>query len=490
VKTWSRGRNGQPGSALDPANLSRFEQFSSSIAVDVRFARYDVRASQTHARALAAAGIIDADEAEGLVNGLDGVLSDIESGAVELRDDLEDIHTHVESRLRETVGSLADTLHTGRSRNDQIATDLRLYTKDATFSAILGLLSLMESIAKLAMDTQSAIMPGYTHLQRGQPVLIAHYLMAHVEMLKRDRDRFADSMKRTDLCPLGSGALAGAGFPLDRMKMATDLGFSSPTANSLDTVSDRDFLIEFISISAQLMVHLSRLAEDFILWSASEFDFLRLPNEFTSGSSMMPQKRNPDTLELVRGKTGQVIGDTVTALTTVKGLPLSYDRDLQELAKPLTRTGDSIVDCLGILAPLVAGLSFNIDKTENAAGDQALATDLADELVRRGVSFRESHRRVSSLVERVVAEGRAFDDLSASELEAVLAPENDGESHDQTVVVDAFELSAAQSIEARRTSGSTNPEMVASAIDEALEEMKRLWERWSSEADAFHAKLG
>jgi len=233
------------------------------------------------------------------------------------------------------------------------------------------------------------------------------------------------------------------------------------------------------------MVHLSRLAEDFILWSTSEFDFLRLPNEFTSGSSMMPQKRNPDTLELVRGKTGQVIGDTVTALTTVKGLPLSYDRDLQELAAPLIRTGDTIVDCLGILAPLVAGLTFNIDTTEEAAGDLALATDLADELVRRGVSFRQAHYKVSGLVERVVVEGRRLEDLTADEVEGVFVDE----SSERPALLDTFKLSAAQSIAARQTTGSTKPEMVAEKIGHALEEIEREWSRWSSAADAFHSRI-
>jgi argininosuccinate lyase len=470
---------------LDLANVSRFEQFSSSIAVDVRFARYDIRASQAHARALAGAGVITAEETTILVDGLNGVLSDIETGKVELRDDLEDVHTHVESRLRDAIGALADTLHTGRSRNDQIATDLRLYTKDATFSAILGILSLMESLTRLAMDSQNGIMPGYTHLQRGQPILIAHYLLAHVEMLRRDRDRFGESINRADASPLGSGAVAGAGFYLDRAQIATDLGFAAPTANSLDSVSDRDFLVEFISVSAQLMVHLSRLAEDFIIWSTSEFDFLRLPNEFTSGSSMMPQKRNPDTLELVRGKTGQVIGDTVTALTTVKGLALSYDRDLQELAAPLVRTADTIVDCLGILAPLVAGLTFNIDTTEEAAGGLALATDLADELVRQGVSFRQAHQQVSGLVERLLMDGRRLQDLSPGEVESALA----GESSGPTVVLNAFELSAAQSIAARQTAGSTNPEMVAEQIRAAFEELERDRLRWNSVADAFHSRL-
>lgn len=484
MKTWSRGR-GAEGTRLDPGHLSRFEQFSSSITVDVRFARYDVRASQTHARALSSAGVIGEGDSERLVDGLNQVLTDIESNSLELRDDLEDIHTHVEARLREVLGPLADALHTGRSRNDQIATDLRLYTKDATFSAILGTLSLMESLTRLAADSPSAVIPGYTHLQRGQPVLIAHYLLAHVEMLKRDRDRFVDSLKRTDLCPLGSGAIAGAGFPLDRRQMSDALGFSGPTANSIDSVSDRDFLIEFISVSALLMVHLSRLAEDLILWSTAEFDFIRMPTEFTSGSSMMPQKRNPDTLELVRGKAGQVIGDSACSLATVKGLPLSYDRDLQELAKPLIRTGDTIADCLQILAPLVAGLAFNTDKTEAAAGDLALATDLADEMVRRGFSFRESHRRVSALVEQIVAEGRQLDDLPAAEIESCLIPAS-GDVIATAPVAEPFELTIDQSLARRKTLGSTNPDLVSAAIDQALTEIAAAWETWGARAEAFH----
>ena len=489
MKTWSRGREGEAGSRLDPAHLARFERFSSSIGIDLRFARYDVRASQAHARALAAGGVITLEEADRLVEGLNGVLEDIDANAIELRDDLEDIHTHVESRLRETIGAQADALHTGRSRNDQIATDLRLYTKDATFSAILGLLSLMECLTRLAMDTQNALMPGYTHLQRGQPVLIAHYLLAYTEMLKRDRDRYSDSLKRTDLSPLGSGAIAGAGFPLDRNRMAAELGFAAATANSIDSISDRDFLVEFIAISAQLMVHLSRLAEDFILWSTAEFDFLRMPAEFTSGSSMMPQKRNPDTLELIRGKSGQVIGDAVTALSTMKGLPMSYDRDLQELAKPLVRTGDTVVDCLEILAPLTAGLAFNTDRTEEAAGNLALATDLADELVRRGMSFREAHRRVSALVERVVQAGRTIGDLSPDEMESILAVKRGGNGSRVPAAEDAFELSPDESVAARQTAGSTNPDMVGAAIKRALDEIEAQREHWRSAADSFRAKM-
>ncbi|MGI8968877.1 MAG: argininosuccinate lyase [Chloroflexota bacterium] len=314
MKTWQ----GRIQTKADPL----FEAFTSSVIQDRRLGQYDITVSQAHAAALVCAGIITEDEAAALRGALDDIAADMDSGAFVWRDDLEDVHTHVEAALRQRIGETADTLHAGRSRNDQIAADLRLYVRDCSLACLAALLDLQSALLELARRYHGALMPGYTHLQQAQPLLIAQPLLAYVSMLGRDWERFHDGLPRTERSPLGAGALAGSTFPLDREFLASQCGFKGIVANSLDAVSDRDFLVEFVSTAALCMAHLSRFSEDLILWSSTEFGFVRLPDAFTSGSSMMPQKKNPDVAELIRGKCALVIGDLTAAMTLVKGLPL------------------------------------------------------------------------------------------------------------------------------------------------------------------------
>ncbi len=478
-KTWSASA---PEGEARVRDLELFERFSSSIATDIRLARFDIRASQVHAQALEHAGIISAVESRALQRGLSKVLEEIDSGTLPLRDDLEDIHTHVEGRLSESIGPLAGALHAGRSRNDQIATDQRLLTKQGEADVALAVCSVIAALVDLAERNNETIMPGYTHMQRGQPILVAHYLLAHVEMLTRDLSRLEDSWARADECPLGSGALAGSSFPLDRAWMAQQLGFARPTANSLDSVADRDFVADFMFLGAQLMVHLSRLAEDLIIWASSEFSFVVLPQEFTSGSSMMPQKRNPDTLELVRGKSGHMIGELVGVLAMMKGLPMSYDRDLQEATGPLLGCIDTLVGCLETISPLIQHLEFNTDILEEAASGYALATDLADQLVRSGVPFREAHRRVSRLVNRLVGEQKDLDDVKEAELTLALYPE--GDQHQPV-----SKVTPHSSVESRRTLGSTNPSFVEAAVRRARQESVEATKSWKSKKDLLQSRL-
>ena len=416
-------------------------------------APYDVRVSRAHARALARAGIILDEEAARLERGLDSVGEEIAAGTFEWRDELEDVHTHVEARLRDLVGEPADKLHAGRSRNDQIAADLRLYVKDRTLEALTALLDLQSALLDLARRNPDEVMPGYTHLQQAQPILIAHALGAYVQMLDRDWERFHDALERTDRSPLGSGALAGSTFDLDREFLAMQCGFAGVSQNSLDAVGDRDFLVEFVAAASLCMTHLSRFAEDLILWSSVEFGFVRLPDAFASGSSMMPQKKNPDVAELIRGKTGLVIGDVAGALTLVKGLPLGYNRDLQEDKTPLFHAVDTLLPSLRILAAMVPELRFDTARTEQSVSGFALATDLADHLVQGGMPFREAHGVVGRLVQDCVSRGRDIRDLSP---DAFLAA--------SPLFADLPELSVRASVRRKRTMGGTHPEDVGRAL--------------------------
>ena len=449
MKTW-QGRF--PEQPTDP----RFEAFTSSVVQDQRLAEYDLRASRAHARALAQAGTISIEDAEQLEQALEEIGEEIRSGSFVWRDELEDVHTHVEARLREKLGSLGDALHAGRSRNDQIATDLRLYVKDRTLEILAAILDLQESLLELAGRYADAIMPGYTHLQQAQAVLIAQPLLAYVAMLGRDWERFRDSLARTDRCPLGSGALAGTTFPLDRHFLARQSGFGAIALNSLDAVSDRDFIVEFVASAALCMTHLSRLSEDIVVWSSVEFGFVRLPDAFASGSSMMPQKKNPDIPELIRGKAALLVGDVAAALALVKGIPLGYDADLQESKTPLFHAADTLLASLRILAAMLPALELDTERTERAVSSFALATDLADVLVQQGVPFRQAHAVIGRLVSTCLEEGRELTDLRAEELEAVTALEA-ASPHFRTSLP---ELSAAASVRRKRTEGSTGPEQV------------------------------
>jgi argininosuccinate lyase len=452
MKTW-QGRIDAPASPL-------YEAFMSSVAQDRRLAAYDIHASRAHARALARAGVIsDADAAR-----LDVALAEIDR---EVRDqtfiwcdELEDVHTHVEARLHEKLGDLAGALHAGRSRNDQIAADLRLYVMDCAREIQTALLNLQEALADLGARYRDAVMPGYTHLQQAQPLSIAQPLLAYAAMLGRDWERFRDGLQRVDRSPLGSGALAGATFDLDRDFLAAESGFSAVASNSLDAVSDRDFLVEFVSACALCMTHLSRFCEDLILWSSVELGFVRLPDAFASGSSMMPQKKNPDLAELIRGKTAVVLGDAAAALALVKGISLGYNSDLQESKGPLFHAADSLLPSLRILAAMVQELEFDTARTEAAISSFALATDVADHLVRRGMPFREAHAIVGHLVAGCLAQGRTLTDLSPAEL-AAASPQ----------LTDLPELTPRASIRRKRTAGSTHPEEIEKQLEIARKEI-------------------
>ncbi|MBI4329233.1 MAG: argininosuccinate lyase, partial [Chloroflexi bacterium] len=360
----------------DPAS------YLASLPFDKRLALYDVQGSIAWARALHRAGVLTTAERDKIVQGLASIREKLEKGTFPFRPELEDIHYNVEARLTERIGPLGGKLHTGRSRNDQIATDLRLYVKDAVRQAIARLKDYQRALLAQAEQHLDTVMPGYTHFQRAQPVLLAHHFLAYVEMAQRDAERFLDAYRRTDVLPLGSAALAGTAYPIDREALAKDLGFSRVSRNSLDAVSDRDFVVEYEAAAALTMAHLSRLAEETVLWSSEEFGFLRVADAYSSGSSIMPQKRNPDIAELARGKTGRVYGHLVGILTLLKGLPLTYNRDLQEDKEGFFDTVDTLLSTLEVFTGMVSTLTVNAERTRQAAQDSnILATDLADYLV-------------------------------------------------------------------------------------------------------------
>ena len=437
--------------------------YSASIAYDRRLYRHDIAASIAHARMLAKQRIIPGDDAVAIVRGLEEIQDEIERSDFPFRDELEDIHLNIEIRLREKIGEAAGRLHTARSRNDQIATDMRLFVMESCDRAADGVRALQAALIHLAEANGDAPMPGYTHLQRAQPVLFAHHLLAHFEMLDRDVLRFGDCRSRADELPLGAGALAGAPYPLDREFVANELGFSRVSRNSIDAVADRDFVVDFHAAAATTMMHISRLAEEIVLWSSDEFGFVRLPGEFATGSSIMPQKRNPDVAELARGRTGRVYGNLLAILTTLKGLPLAYNRDLQEDKLPLFDTVDTLLGTLNVLAAMIPALTMNRERMEQAAaGSYTLATDLADYLARKGVPFRDAHQAVAELVRYAEAEGKPWNALSLEEYRR-FSP-----LFDQDVLL--LDLSA--SIAARDVPGGTAPARVAEALKLARERLK------------------
>ncbi|MBI4964868.1 MAG: argininosuccinate lyase [Desulfomonile tiedjei] len=388
-------RKGRFARAMDPL----FARFNASVSFDKRLFAEDVTGSIAHVRMLGRQGIVSAQEARKIEKGLRSVLDDFEKGRFEFREELEDVHINIEEALREKIGELAGKLHTARSRNDQVALDLRLYLKGRIDMLSEDLRSLMAALVDKSEATIDLLIPGYTHLQRAQPVRLAHHLMAYFQMFKRDFGRFQDSQSRMDEMPLGAAALAGATFPIDRKRVADELGFSGISANSMDAVSDRDFALEFLFNSSVAMMHLSRLAEELILWSSAEFGFCTLPDAFCSGSSIMPQKKNPDACELIRGKTGRVYGDLIALLTTLKALPLTYNKDLQEDKEPVFDAVDTLQGSLRIMGSLIPGIEFRGDRMIEAASDPSLAaTDLADKLVRDGMAFRDAHSRVGAMI--------------------------------------------------------------------------------------------
>jgi argininosuccinate lyase len=395
----------------------RVERFSASIAFDRALARHDIRGSIAHASMLGRAGLLAKDDVATLVGGLEAIAREIASGAFPFDEALEDIHMNVEARLRDLVGPVAGRLHTGRSRNDQVATDLALFLREASRGVRSGLITLREVLVERSREHLDTVLPGYTHLQRAQPVRLAHHWLAFVEMFTRDAERFADLDGRLRRSALGSGALAGSTLPLDRSDTARALGFDAPSANSMDAVASRDGALEFLAGVAICMVHLSRLAEEMVLWSSAEFGFVELADAYSTGSSLMPQKKNPDVPELVRGKSGRAIGNLVTLLTVLKGLPLTYNRDLQEDKEPVFDSARTLADCLEVLAGAIATLRVDTQRMAVAAEDpMLLATDLAETLVREGVAFREAHEVVGKLVAHCLSKSLDLRSLTREDL--------------------------------------------------------------------------
>jgi argininosuccinate lyase len=394
-------------------------RYSASVDVDRRLAAEDIEGSVAHVRMLAQRGIVSEDDAHRIIEGLQQVARDVDGNTVSWDPRLEDVHMNVESRLTEQIGETGGKLHTGRSRNDQIATDMRLWTRRACQQTAGRLDRLLAVISVRAAGTVDVLMPGYTHLQRAQPIRLAHHLLAWGEMLERDRGRLLDAAERMNESPLGSGALAATTFPLDRQATADALGFTRPTRNSLDAVGDRDFLVEALSSLANCAVHLSRIAEELVLWSSQEFGFVQMSDAFATGSSMMPQKKNPDMAELVRGKTGRVVGDLVNLLVTLKGLPLAYNRDLQEDKAPTFDAFDTVDDSLAVLAGALATARFRPERMRAVMREGFLdATELADWLAARGVPFRDAHHVAGRLVARAIDQGKTLADLTLGELQA------------------------------------------------------------------------
>jgi argininosuccinate lyase len=432
--------------------------YAASIPFDRRLYRQDIEGSIAHARTLAKQEIITGSETEAIVKGLNSIRKEIERGKFQFKIELEDIHMNVEARLFEKIGEVAGKLHTARSRNDQMALDLRLFVKEEIGKTIDEIKALQAALVELAKANKDVIMPGYTHLQQAQPVLLAHHLLAYFEMFQRDRERFQDCLGRTDVLPLGSGALAGVPYPIDREFLARELGFSKVSINSLDAVSDRDFVIEYEAAAAITMMHISRLAEELILWSSSEFGFIGIGEAFTTGSSIMPQKKNPDVAELARGKTGRVYGNLMGILTTMKSLPLAYNRDMQEDKEGLFDTVDTLHSSLEVVAGMAKTIKINTGRIAQAMKtDYILATDLADYLVKKGMPFRKAHGVVAKLSEYAMSKGKNFRELGRREYR----------DFSPLFAGDVYNITLESSVAARNVAGGTSPQQVAKALRRA-----------------------
>ncbi|HBA89786.1 MAG TPA: argininosuccinate lyase [Geobacter sp.] len=437
------------------------EEFTASINFDKRLYHQDIRGSIAHATMLGRQGIIPTEDVEAIVAGLKEILERIEAGNFDFSVSLEDIHMNIEARLSEKIGDAGKRLHTGRSRNDQVALDIRLYLRDELVEIMAYIDRLIDSLIFQAEENISVIMPGFTHLQTAQPILFSHHMLAYLEMLKRDRERMQDCLKRTNVLPLGAGALAGTTFPIDREYVAELLDFPAVTRNSLDSVSDRDFAMEFCAASSILMVHLSRFSEELILWSTSEFKFVDLSDSFCTGSSIMPQKKNPDVPELVRGKTGRVNGNLVALLTLMKSLPLAYNKDMQEDKEPLFDTIDTVKGCLKVFADMVREMRVNPARMkEAAAGGFSTATDVADYLVRKGIPFRDAHEIVGKTVRYCIENEMDIPELSLAEWQLF-------SGRIEADIFDSITLEA--SVNARKATGGTALERVQAEIARAKE---------------------
>ncbi len=432
--------------------------YTVSIHYDRRLYRQDIAGSIAHARMLARQGIITSEDADAIVAGLGEIRGEIESGSFPWRPELEDIHMNIERRLHEKIGAAAGRLHTARSRNDQVATDMRLYVMAAIDEVLGEIHGLRRALVGQAKANATVVMPGYTHLQRAQPVYFAHHALAYFEMLGRDAERFGQARSRADVMPLGSGALAGVPYPIDRESVAAELGFSAISANSMDAVSDRDFLVDFHAAAATCAVHMSRMGEELVLWTSDEFAFVRLPDEYTTGSSMMPQKRNPDFAELARGKTGRVVGNLVSLLTVLKGLPLTYNRDLQEDKEGFFDTLDTLLGTLRVMTGMYESLTLDEARLRRAAeASHVLATDIADYLVASGMPFREAHGVSARLSIHASDTGRTLSDLTME----------DYRQFSGLFAEDVLEITVDSSIETRDVPGGAASKQVLRAIEAA-----------------------
>jgi len=433
----------------------KVDQYTASIPYDWRLYPYDIAGSIAHARMLARQGIIPDKDAETIVIGLNGIKEEIALGQFVFKAELEDIHMHIEARLIDKIGDVGGRLHTARSRNDQVALDMRLFAKDAVANTLVGLGEFQKALVALAEANKGVVIPGYTHLQMAQPVLLAHHLLAYFEMLQRDTARFIDCLKRVDIMPLGSGALAGAAYNIDREFLARELGFSQVSRNSLDAVSDRDFILEYEAAASFCMMHLSRLAEEIILWSSAEFGFIELDEAYATGSSIMPQKKNPDVAELARGKTGRVCGNLMALLTTMKALPLAYNRDLQEDKEGFFDTVDTLLSTLDVFAGMVRTLKVKPENARQALErGYILATDLADYLVKKGQAFRAAHEVVAKLVSYAVEQNKPLGRLTITEYK----------KFSKSFEKDVLSITIESSLAARDVTGGTAPRQVAKAL--------------------------
>ncbi len=447
------------GGRFSEGTAASVEAFTASIHYDARLYRQDIAGSCAHAKMLAKQGLISQAESESIIEGLETIKQEIERGEFVFRPELEDIHMNIEKTLVEKIGPAGEKLHTARSRNDQVALDLRLYLREESGRLIDLLTSLQKAFVTLARKNLSAVMPGYTHLQRAQPVLVSHHMLAYYEMFGRDIDRLNDGLKRINVLPLGAAAMAGTGLPIDRDFVARELGFSAVSANSMDTVADRDFAVEFLSACTLIQLHLSRLSEELVLWASEEFSFIKLADAFCTGSSIMPQKKNPDIPELIRGKTGRVTGNLMALLMILKGLPLTYNRDLQEDKEPIFDTVDTVGSSLAIAAELLGNMEFQREHLlEATSGGYMTATDLADYLVLKNVPFRQAHAIVGRTVAHCIEKGVDLTDLSIAELQ----------QFSESIEEDVFKvLSVSGSVESRVSKGGTSGKAVSARLQEA-----------------------
>ena len=438
--------------------MSSFEDYTVSIHYDRRLFRHDIAGSMAHARMLAKTEIISDDDCRLITQGLEKILVEIEDGSFPWDPSLEDLHMNIESRLHHHIGAAAGRLHTGRSRNDQIALDMRLYVKDAGRQTMEGLRKVQRALAGLAEKYPDVLMPGYTHLQRAQPILFAHHMLAYFQMFQRDVSRFEDCLERLDVLPLGSGALAGVPYPTDREFLAKELGFASISSNSMDAVSDRDFVAEYLASASLCMMHFSRLAEELVIWSSREFQFVRLEDTFTTGSSIMPQKRNPDFAELARGRTGRVYGNLMAILTVMKGLPLTYNRDLQEDKEGIFDTVDTLLPTMNVFQGMLSSLTLDVDRVSALAEESnMLATDLADYLVSKGVPFRQAHGIMRELCDYCEYNAKGLANLAME----------DYQRFSEHFAEDIYQITARSSAEARDNLGGTAPSRVAEELKQA-----------------------